>query len=135
MNIRTEFSENNIVVGYFDILKGTEDVKFKMRKPVHEIRKNVASGDIRLLERGIVCDTKNKPDLLKIARELKLDMEEEARRGKYVTSEGRIKKIKIRNICEAIRDKLIDLEAKERQKDTKIKYFYMFYDQQPSISS
>lgn len=126
MNIRTEFQENNTIVGYFDDVKGTDVVKFKMRRPVHEIRKGSNVDDIRMLERGMVCETKNKPELVKLSRELKINIEEKTRK---------ISKVKIKNICDLIRDRLIDLEAAERQKDSKIKYFYMFYDAQPSLTS
>lgn len=138
MNIRTEFQENNIIVGYLDDVKGTDIVKFKMRRPVHEIRSKATVDDIRMLERGAVCETKNKPELLKITRDLKINIEEKARRGKQsaktkINDDG-VSKIKIKNICGAIRNKLVDLEAAERQKDSKIKYFYMFYDSQPTVA-
>lgn len=127
MNIRTEFQENGTIIGYFDDIKNTDIVKFKMRRPIHEIRKTAnatKSDDIRLLERGMVCETRNKQELARISKELKINITGIAEPGK----------VKIKNICDSIRDRLIDLEAAERQKDSKIKYFYMFYDSQPSVS-
>ncbi len=126
MNIRTEFQENNIIVGYFDDVKGTDMVKFKIRRPIQDIRKGANMDDIRMLERGMVCETRNKHELVKIAHDLKVNVDEKHRKES---------KIKIKNICDLIMNRLIDLEAAERQKDSKIKYFYMFYDMMPNIAS
>lgn len=140
MNRHVLFRENDIIIG---ILESADDhTKFKLRRPVQHIRENVArelreraitkmsSGtnavrtrvsDTRLIERGIVCSTKSK-------RELGLIL---------VSLGGKTDGNKIRNMCEEIKKRLFDLEAKERQKikESKIKYMYFWWDDSPSITA
>jgi hypothetical protein len=37
-------------------------------------------------------------------------------------------------LCEVIKHRLIESEIKERQKDTKWKYLYSWWDEQPQLS-
>ena len=72
LNRQFTYKENNIVVGFLET--GEDYMKFKLRKPVHRIREEFQTtehiNDTRLIERGIVCSTKNKFELLKIMAQL-----------------------------------------------------------------
>lgn len=135
MNLRTQFIENDIIVGYFDMGYDGQ-MKFKLRKPVESIRKDAAIkasknvGDMRLIERGIVCSTKGKKELVNIAEKLGISTSR-VKSAKNKDSKGQIK---IKVLCEKIKDKLIDLEINEREKDSKYKYFYLWYEEQPRLS-
>jgi hypothetical protein len=144
LNRQITYKENDIIVGYFE--DAPDHMKFKLRKPVQFIREDirrdimakqskseldyltsrprshVITGDTRLVERGIVCSTKNKYELLKILANLGVSV------SKFDRNQVRIKKL-----CWLIRMQLIDNEIKERQRDTKNKWLYSWFDQQPSL--
>lgn len=119
MNLQSQFKENDVVVGYFDKL--SQGMKFKYRMPVQHIlaeRSNKREkADARLLERGMVCETRPKETLIELAAALKID----------------ISRIRIKNICEAIKFRLLELELEERKKRSRVKYFYMWYENMPLI--
>ncbi len=124
LNAQSRTVENDIAIGY---IENDRDVtKFKLRRPVHEIarvlqedRKSRAESgiiivnDTRLIERGIVCDTKPKHDLLMIIKDL----------GARVTDD------KVRSLCKQIKDRLLDLEIDARTRKDKLKYFYGWWDE------
>lgn len=96
--------DNNIIVGYFeDAPDGTSN--FKIRKPSHI----ASSSDSRTIERGIVCHSKPKSQILELAESLGI----------------KIKIFRTRNMCNAILAKLIQKEMAEREKGTNIKYLYV----------
>lgn len=115
MNIRTHFIENDTIIGYIDNIGG--GMKFKLRKP---LKFSTTITDIRKIEKGMVCYTKDKNDLVKLMKELKI-------------APGN--KDKIRQMCDKIMTKMLELESRERLKDGKIKYVYMPYDSPPKIGS
>ena len=78
--------------------------------------------DSRLIERGIVCGTKNKKDLLQIIASLGISV------SKINKSD-----IRIRKLCDIIRNKLIESEVKERAKDTRYKYLYGWWDENTQV--
>ncbi len=59
--------ENNIIVGYYEKSHDVLGFNFKLRKPVHKIEQ---VSDKRVMEKGMVCETKTKSSLEKIAKEL-----------------------------------------------------------------
>ena len=120
LNKQYKFRENNNIIGYYETGNDNK-IKFKLRKPIDDIKKNV--DDIRLIERGIVCNTKSKTDLIKISNKLNIKLD--------------IEHLRVKTICDEIRIKLLNLEIKERQKGSRIKYFYIgdCFDRQPSFSS
>lgn len=121
LNRQIAFKENEIIVGY---LESAEDhMRFKLRKPIQKI-KSGDTNDTRLIERGIVCGTKNKRDLLRIISSLGISM------SKLDKNE-----IRIRNLCEIIKSNLITSEARERQKDSKYKYLYSWWDESVDLAS
>lgn len=143
LNRHMVYKENEIIVGF---LESEDDyMKFKLRKPVHKIKEDIAKdsqmrklsksemegmtarttvGDTRLIERGIVCSTKNKNELLQIIASLGIS-----------TSKLAPGEIRIKRLCEIIKRKLVENEIKERQKNGRYKYLYSWWDEQMSIAS
>jgi hypothetical protein len=143
LNRHITYKENETIIGY---LESAEDyMKFKLRKPIHRIRENItkdaqlrklskseiegttartAVGDTRLIERGIVCSTKNKHELLHIIASLGVS-----------TSKLPPGEIRIKHLCKIIKQRLIENEIKERQKDSRYKYLYSWWDEIPALSA
>lgn len=139
VNRQVSYKENEIIIGIMD--NSPEGVKFRMRKPQHVIKeivqeavrhkrhtehthsKRVMVGDVRFIERGIVCGTKSKNELIQILAKLGVSVSKLS------------KDIKIKSICEIIRDQLYNSEIKERQKDSRYKYMYFWWDEQPHSSA
>ncbi len=142
MNRHITYKENDMIIGYLETAE--DHMKFKLRKPVQFIREDIrkdimmkksryedditksyraVTGDTRLVERGIVCSTKNKYELLKIMASLGISV------SKLDRNDMRIKRL-----CWMIRMKLIEKEIRERQKDSRVKYLYRWFDQQPALS-
>lgn len=143
LNRHMSYKENEIIVGY---LESDEDsMKFKLRKPVHKIKEDIQKdaqikkltksemegvtartvvGDTRLIERGIVCGTKTKHELLQIVANLGISV------SKLEKHDIRIKKL-----CEIIKRKLIENEIKERQKDSRYKWLYAWWDESVALTA
>jgi len=131
MNQQTQYVENDKLIGYMEM--GTVGkMKFKTRSPLHIIKKEHKTSkksnqsiDSRGFERGIVCSTKSKYELLKIAEQLDISVNKMhlAPSNRNNINPG---KLKIKSICMEIRAKLILLEITQRQKESKIKYFYLW---------
>lgn len=114
MNVDS-FKENDIVIGYYEKSKTGLEVKFKLRKPIQQIK---VYKDTRLIERGSACTSSKKHELLDICKKL----------GILDQCSG------VRDICNIIRVKLIENEIAERRKGTSIKWFYHLIEKQPSQS-
>lgn len=108
-----EFKENNMIVGFDDRSNTGVHIRFKIRNPIHNIKKYK---DSRQTEKGTVCKSKSKDYLKSVARKL----------GAVLPD-----KVNVEDLCVVIRSKLIRLELKERIKKSNIKYFYFFYEQRP----
>lgn len=149
LNRQITYKENEIIIGF---LESAEDsTKFKLRKPIQRIREEIQKGrkgngrgkgapekdhrahaeekvvnvdDTRLIERGIVCVTKNKPELLQIIASLGISV------SKLEKSEIRIKKL-----CSIIKSSLIESEIRERTKDGRYKYLYGWWDEPIDIAA
>lgn len=134
---RPTWTENDILIGYIETVDG--EVRFKLRKPAKQIREEVsqisaASGhrktaskrvgnvDTRFMERGAVCINKPKSDMIKFAASL----------GAPIAQFSGAQRVK--TICDVISAKLIDKEREERKKGSKIKYFYGWWDEMPSLA-
>lgn len=136
MNRHVNYRENDIIVGYLESFP--DGMKFKLRRPVQAIQERVREGmdkkrsttstnsgsrkivgDTRLVERGIVCSTKNKTDLLRILSRLGVSV------AKIKESEARV-----RNLCDLIRMELYSKEIKERAKGSRVKWIYSFWSTQ-----
>jgi hypothetical protein len=143
LNRQIIYKENEIIIGY---LESAEDyTKFKLRKPVQKIREGIREGkdkhkkgketdeedaakgivdDTRLIERGIVCGTKNKHELLTIIASLGISV------SKLDKGDIRIKKL-----CTIIKNRLIESEIRERAKDSRYKYLYGWWDEPVDIAT
>ena len=105
MNRQELARDNDIIVGYFETVG--ESSKFKLRAPHRE--NNVQ--DARLLERGIVCSTKSKEELVILCRQLGISI-----------SELKKSEIRVKNLCKLLKHKLIQREWKERKNRTIKRY-------------
>jgi hypothetical protein len=143
MNRQPRYRENSIIVGYLE--PGAENMRFKLRKPMDYIKSSVSKGmerrrsvyksvgyvennrrvakDNRLIEKGIVCITKNKQDLTDILNSLGVN-----------TTKLKLGDVRIRKLCSLIKNRLIDLEIGEREKDSRYKYLYSWWDEIPVLS-
>lgn len=110
---KVDFIENDIIVGFEDRTEHSIYVKFKLRSPVQNIIKHT---DVRLIEKGVVCSSKSKSELINISERLGITLDE---------------RINIIDLCAKIKTKLIRLELLERIKKSKVKYFYFHYEKQP----
>ena len=109
-NIRSNTIENDIIIGYDMKLPNSIQIKFKIRSPVHKLKKYK---DTRLVERGGICINKSKSFIKNIFLKLGLEFN-----NNYNMTE----------ICDKIRKKLIINEMTERSKNTKVRWFYFIYE-------
>ena len=111
----TEYIENNIIVGFDERSSTGIHIRFKLRNPIHAIKKHK---DSRETEKGTRCQSKSKPFLIETAKKLKIEFDDP-------NSE---------DLCVLIRSKLIRNELKERIAKSNIKYFYFHYEQRPETT-
>lgn len=134
---RPSYVENDILVGYVEMFDN--EVRFKIRKPAQQIRKEVlnlsvesgrrktvskrvSNADTRFMERGAVCVTKSKSEMIKYAANL----------GAVVAQFDSTQRVK--SICDIILARLIAKELDERKKGSKIKFFYGWWDEMPTLT-
>ena len=111
------YKENNHLIGYLE--EGPDNImKFKTRNPLHMIK---PSADIRKMERGMVCTTRTKKQLTDMAKSIGINTNTNSFEGKSSA------------ICLIILGKLIELEIKERMKDTSVKYLYLPHEAVPMV--
>ncbi|QKE50543.1 putative ATP-dependent RNA helicase [Faustovirus] len=118
LNKNIDYKDSNRVVGYFEMVG--DNMKFKIRKTSVKTRQS----DLRFLQKGIVCSTKKKFELLEILADLGISV----RAGGY-------HKMQVDRICSVIKNKLIDMEMRERSKQSRIKYVYSWWDVKPKLKS
>jgi len=105
-----QWIENPIIIGYNVKSKTGIHVRFKLRKPVQQIK---IHKDARLIEKGSICSTRSKNFLLELCKKLKLDVDP---------------KSSITKICNEIKARLMYLELLERSRGTRIKFFYSHFE-------
>lgn len=113
--VQHDWKDNDIVVGFGDKSKKGVHVRFKLRDPIHKMKK---VDDVRQQQRGTICASINKTDLLKTAKSIGVDIE----------------KINVYKLCDEIKARLLYLDLEERRKKTNIRYYYRFYESQPVIN-
>jgi len=110
--------ENNIIVGYYEKNTTGIDVKFKLRPPIQKIVKHE---DSRMIERGSVCSTRKKEELIEIANSLNITLDT----------------MSIKEICDLIKFELMYREIQSRRKahhegsSKRVRWFYLHFEQQP----
>lgn len=135
LNKQFSYKENDIIVGY---LEPRDDIIiFKLRAPVQKIKEKISTGmskrshltevnvagmDTRTIEKGIVCGSKNKMELISIMSALGANVEEIKNRG-----------IKIYKLCYSIRHNILSREIKNRKAGTREKWLYFWWDEMPSL--
>lgn len=108
--------ENDIIVGFYQKNDSGINPKFKLRNPRHKIKQH---SDYRLIEKGVVCATKKKSEIIKIAKQLGVDT---------VGSNN--------DVCNRIKINLMSRELKERNKYRKgllkepVRWFYLIFEAQ-----
>lgn len=109
--ININYTDNDIIIGYLEKNTIGFDIIFKLRKP--NIYTNKLK-DMRQLESGLNCLFKDKSDLIDICKQLDIKLD----------------KIKLRKstLCDLIKINLIKREINERKKNSKIKYFYFYWE-------
>jgi hypothetical protein len=112
INRQSIYKENEIIIGFMETF-GSES-KLKVRQPIHKIKR---SKDNRTIERGSVCTTRSKEELFKLARNLGIS----------------ISKTRVKNICDAIEENLLQSEIKARAAHNRYKYLYGWWDDMPQI--
>jgi hypothetical protein len=143
INQHITYRENDVIVGQLE--SGFDSSKFKLRRPLQkiseEMKKNIAirtelksrsghthsriiTSDLRLADRGIVCETKNKKELMIILTQLG------AARARFVGPEVRTKKL-----CAGIFQELVRREFAEREKDSRVKYLYGWWNEEVNINT
>jgi hypothetical protein len=138
MNRQIQYKENEIIVGIVD--DTAEGMRFRLRRPKHIIQhvmqeavrgrvsssashsSRVVNADVRFVDRGIVCSTKSKTELMKIMRDL------------GISSKAK-DDLRVKRLCSLIREDLIASELKERSKRSKYKYVYFWWDDAPRASA
>jgi hypothetical protein len=117
--------ENDTIVGYLE--SSLKHVKFKLRPPTHKINaKNRAKNsklDARQIEKGIVCKTKNKFDIMKIAKDINA-----------LPADYNIHNSRIYSLCSLVFLKLLDKEKMEAHNEDPVKYLYGWWDDIPAIT-
>jgi S-ribosylhomocysteine lyase LuxS involved in autoinducer biosynthesis len=107
---KKKWVENPIIIGYNTKSKSGLHIRFKLRKPIQKIK---IHKDARLIEKGSICMTRLKPDLLQICKKLKIKIEPKSSTVK---------------ICREIKSRLMQLELIERSKGTNVKFFYSYFE-------
>ncbi len=113
--ITADIKENDIIVGYEERQDGHVDIRFKIRHPVQHMKKH---NDQRMIERGSACSTKSKDELFKICKSLDISTD---------------KKDSSADLCDRIKMNLIHRELKARSSGSKVKWYYMFYEESPVL--
>lgn len=125
-------------VGYYESsADGT--MKFKIRRSINSGAVKTSVIDIRFVERGIVCATKGKKEIISVLNAMKLDIDKEVkglvRSGVYPDISDENGNPKIKYLCKIIELSLINAEIKERQKNSNVKYLYMWYEDPIAINT
>ncbi len=109
LHTEKEWVENPIIIGYNVKNKTGMHMKFKLRAPINEVKHR---SDRRKIEKGSICITRSKPELLAICKKLNIDVQS----GTSIA------------LCNLIKTRLLHLELAERAKGSNIKYLYLHFE-------
>lgn len=112
----TIYPENDKLIGYYEKQENDLEMKFKIRNPIQDID---IYTDQRKIKKGSACNTFKKGELLKILKDLGINVRDK----------------KIKTICESIKMFLLKNEIKELNKpeNKRVKWFYFHFEKQPKI--
>ena len=115
--------ENDLIIGYYEKNPIGIDSKFKLRLPSHKTK---IYEDTRLIERGIVCNSKKKEELIDLIKKLNIKHDSEV----SVKSLCDIIKLELMNNEITERRKYRHMTQEEKKKYKRIKWFYLSYESQ-----
>jgi hypothetical protein len=107
---KNQWVENPVIIGYNVKSKTGIHVRFKLRKPVQQIK---IHKDARLIEKGSICSTRSKTFLLELCKKLKINVDLKA---------------SITKICNEVKARLMYLELLERSRGSRVKFFYSHFE-------
>ena len=110
-----EWVENDTIIGYTNRSKTGVHIRFKLRTPIQKMK---AFKDVRQAEKGTACSSINRTQLGIIAKKIGIP----------------VRKGGIQRLCDDIKARLMFLDLQERESGTKIRWFYNFWEKQPSIT-
>jgi Hom_end-associated Hint/Helicase conserved C-terminal domain len=135
IGIPRAYPENNKLVGFME--QWESGLKFKIRKPAEQqAARESEKGfqDIRFIEKGIVCATKNKVDLMQYCDILQIPIRDHKKINElYSKIYGPIE-LNIYNICRLIRNKLMDNEIIQVKEKNRVKWFYLWNEELPRLA-
>jgi hypothetical protein len=107
---KRQWVENPIIIGYDTKSKTGIHIRFKLRKPIQDIK---IHKDSRLIEKGSICRIQSKPFLSKLCVKLKIDIDTD---------------MPVVRLCNEIRARLMYLELLERSRGSNIKFYYSHFE-------
>ncbi len=107
------YQENDIIVGVIEKTASGLHYRFKLRTPIH---KQIKNGDTRKIEKGSLCKSKSKEELLGLLTALGVKHDG--------TGSSNM-------LCNELQARLMYLEIAERKKKSNIKYLYHFWECSP----
>lgn len=119
--------ENDLIVGYYEKNPTGIDIKFKLRLPVQKI---ILHEDSRMIERGSACATRKKEDLIKIAQDLKIDVDEIIKEDSSIKSICNEIKLELMHREMQERRKVKHMSEKEKKTYQRVRFFYLHYEKQ-----
>lgn len=146
--IGKRFKENNILVGFVtDAAAHAAQARFKIRPPWQKIQKRQVS-DARSIERGAVCETRTRDELMKYVSQLRGEMKKVGgANGQALAASSVVRQrfppITARTgstteMCLVVKVILLSLEEMERSEpngmEEGIRWLYLFHDNLPSLS-
>ena len=119
--------ENDMIVGFIEGL-------FKIRPPIHKIITDGSKKDIRTLNRGAVCVTRNKDLLKSYVENFDKILKKIDTAADYSKQLGyRSKSHKVLDICRDIKMRMLILEKHSRINDGKHRWLYLYNEIPPAI--
>ena len=126
--IEKRVAENDVAVGYTKVKNGS--MRFKLRQPMHIISKKDVK-DARSIERGAVCETRQKPELARIISKLAPLVSARLRAALSLDPAD--------SQCKTIRGMMLWLEQEARKPargmSNGVRWVYIFNDTPPTLYS
>lgn len=105
------WKDNDILIGFYEKSQTGLRLRFKIRPPQEEVE------DSRKRKSGAICTTRPKAEIIEYCKKLGVKLSKSAEN-----------ELSSAELCNTLRIRLTELEAEERQKNSNIKYFYMYWE-------